>query len=38
MLANVHSYYSLRYGTLSIPQLVEGLVQRDYDTAVLTDQ
>jgi DNA polymerase-3 subunit alpha len=37
MLANVHSYYSLRYGTLSIQQLVEGLVQRGYDTAVLTD-
>jgi len=37
MLLNLHSYYSLRYGTLSIPQLVEGLLCRGYDTAVLTD-
>lgn len=37
MLLNVHSYYSLRYGTLSIKQLVEGLLLNGYDTAVLTD-
>jgi DNA-directed DNA polymerase III PolC len=37
MLVNIHSYYSLRYGTLSIPQLVDGLIARGYDTAVLTD-
>src|SRR5690606_34546428 len=37
MLLNVHSYYSLRYGTLSIEQLVEGLLLNGYDTAVLTD-
>ncbi|SDE87036.1 DNA polymerase-3 subunit alpha [Mucilaginibacter pineti] len=37
MLLNVHSNYSLRYGTLSIQQLVDGLVTRGYDTAVLTD-
>jgi DNA-directed DNA polymerase III PolC len=37
MLLNVHSNYSLRYGTLSIQQLVDSLVIRAYDTAVLTD-
>ena len=37
MLLNLHSYYSLRYGTLSIDQLVTGLAARGYDTAVLTD-
>src|SRR5690606_919284 len=37
MLLNVHSYYSLRYGTLSIEQLVEGLLSNGYNTAVLTD-
>ncbi|TCK83427.1 DNA polymerase III subunit alpha [Albibacterium bauzanense] len=37
MLLNVHSYYSLRYGTLSIEQLVEGLLLNGYGTAVLTD-
>jgi len=37
MLLNLHSYYSLRYGTLSIAQLVDGLICRGYDTAVLTD-
>lgn len=37
MLLILHSYFSLRYGTLSIDQLVNGLVDRGYDTAVLTD-
>jgi DNA-directed DNA polymerase III PolC len=37
MLLNVHSYYSLRYGTLSIPQLIEEMMAGGYDTAVLTD-
>lgn len=37
MLWNIHSYYSLRYGTLSIEQLVQGLVSKGYSTAVLTD-
>ncbi|HTO16930.1 MAG TPA: DNA polymerase III subunit alpha [Edaphocola sp.] len=37
MLLNLHSYYSLRYGTLSIEQLVENLAVNAYDTAVLTD-
>ncbi|HEX5555506.1 MAG TPA: DNA polymerase III subunit alpha, partial [Chitinophagaceae bacterium] len=37
MLLNVHSYYSLRYGTLSIDALTDLLLQTGYDTAVLTD-
>ncbi|WEK17934.1 MAG: DNA polymerase III subunit alpha [Candidatus Pedobacter colombiensis] len=37
MLVNVHSYFSLRYGTLSIDEVITGLIQRGYDTAVLTD-
>jgi DNA-directed DNA polymerase III PolC len=37
MLINVHSYYSLRYGTLSIEQLVAQFKAYGYDTAVLTD-
>ncbi|SEM63262.1 DNA polymerase III, alpha subunit [bacterium A37T11] len=37
MLLNVHSYYSLRYGTLSLEQLAEGMLELGYDTAVLTD-
>src|SRR5690606_19750280 len=37
MLLNLHSYYSLRYGTLSIQQLTQGMVANGYDTAVLTD-
>lgn len=37
MLLNVHSYYSLRYGTLSLEDLITGMQQNGYDTAVLTD-
>ena len=37
MLLNLHSYYSLRYGTFSLQQLIEGMVANGYDTAVLTD-
>lgn len=37
MLLNVHSYYSLRYGTLSIEQLIDLLIDKGYHTAVLTD-
>lgn len=37
MLLNVHSYYSLRYGTLSLEQLIEDMMICGYDTAVLTD-
>lgn len=37
MLLNVHSYYSLRYGTLSIEELITQLMDNGYHTAVLTD-
>src|SRR3546814_13346096 len=37
MLLNLHSYYSLRYGALSPRDLIEGMMQGGYDTAVLTD-
>ncbi len=37
MLLNVHSYYSLRYGTLSPEDLIAGMLQAGHDTAVLTD-
>lgn len=37
MLLNLHSYYSLRYGTLSLENLIEGMLHGGYDTAVLTD-
>ncbi len=37
MLLNLHSYYSLRYGTLSLGNLIEGMLHGGYDTAVLTD-
>ena len=37
MLLNVHSYFSLRYGTLSLEDLLQGMLQGGYDTAVLTD-
>src|SRR5690606_24470560 len=37
MFLNLHSYYSLRYGTMSIQALIESLRAFGYDTAVLTD-
>ena len=37
MLLNLHSYYSLRHGTLSLDELLEGMLANGYDTAVLTD-
>src|SRR5690606_34608857 len=37
MLLNIHSYYSLRYGTYSIEQLIEQMLVHGYDTGVLTD-
>ncbi len=36
-MLNYHTYYSLRYGTLSPTQLVEAAVERDLKTLVLTD-
>ena len=37
MLLNLRSFYSLRYGTLSLEDLIEGIQSGGYDTAVLTD-
>src|SRR5690606_1798176 len=37
MLLNLHSYYSLRYGTMSLMELIENIRANGYDTAVLTD-
>ncbi|ANI89250.1 DNA polymerase III subunit alpha [Arachidicoccus ginsenosidimutans] len=37
MLLNVHSYYSLRYGTLSLERIVEDMMLCGYESAVLTD-
>ena len=37
MLLNVHSYYSLRYGTLGIEPLTDVLIKAGYDAVVLTD-
>lgn len=37
MILNLHSHFSLRYGTLSLQDLVDGLMANGYDTAVLTD-
>ena len=37
MILNAHSHYSLRYGTLSISQLVEGALKLGYEQIALTD-
>jgi DNA-directed DNA polymerase III PolC len=37
MYLNVHSHYSLRYGTMSIPKLVEEALARGITQMVLTD-
>jgi DNA-directed DNA polymerase III PolC len=37
MYLNCHSYYSLRYGTMSVEQLVHNAVAAGNDTIVLTD-
>ena len=37
MLLNVHSYFSLRYGTLSLEQIIEGMLSMGFEEAVLTD-
>src|SRR6185312_642990 len=37
MYLNVHSQYSLRYGTMSIPKLVEEALSRGITQMVLTD-
>jgi len=37
MYLNVHSHYSLRYGTMSIPKLIDEAVSRGITQMVLTD-
>src|ERR1035437_8349372 len=37
MCLNCHSYYSLRYGTMSLEQLVQKALAAATDTIVLTD-
>jgi DNA-directed DNA polymerase III PolC len=37
MLLNLHSYYSLRYGTISMDELIKMLISKGHNTAVLTD-
>lgn len=37
MLLNTHSYYSLRYGTLSIDAIIEQAKENNYDSVALTD-
>ena len=37
MYLNCHSYYSLRYGTMSVEQLVQKALVAGSDTIVLTD-
>ncbi|CDS93696.1 DNA-directed DNA polymerase III PolC [Sphingobacterium sp. PM2-P1-29] len=37
MMINLHSYYSLRYGTLSLEDLITGMLETGHETAVLTD-
>ncbi|MBK7132631.1 MAG: DNA polymerase III subunit alpha [Bacteroidales bacterium] len=37
MYINCHSYYSLRYGTMSVEQLVQKAIATGNDTIVLTD-
>jgi DNA polymerase III alpha subunit len=36
-MLNCHTYFSLRYGTLSPQQLIEAAKANDVDTLVLTD-
>lgn len=37
MLLNLHSYFSLRYGTISLDDLTDLIISHGHDTAVLTD-
>ena len=37
MYINVHSQYSLRYGTISIPQLVDEAIARGVTQMAITD-
>lgn len=37
MILNAHTYYSLRYGTLSVEQLVEAAIDNNYEAIAITD-
>jgi len=37
MYLNTHTYYSLRYGTMSIEKLLSDLVEGGFNQAALTD-
>jgi len=37
LLLNCHTYYSYKYGTFSVKELVAHLAENEFDTAVLTD-
>ena len=37
MLLNCHTYYSYKYGTISIEDLIKEALERNYDYLVLTD-
>lgn len=37
MILNAHSYYSLRYGTLSVEELIDEAIKHHYDAVALTD-
>ncbi len=37
MLLNTHTYYSLRYGTLSVEEVIQQTKENGYDSAAVTD-
>ena len=37
MILNAHSYYSLRYGTLSIEEIIDSAIEKKYHSIALTD-
>ncbi len=37
MILNAHSYYSLRYGVLSVDDLIQAAIANNYDTIAITD-
>ena len=37
MLLNCHTYYSYKFGTISIDQLIDEATEKDYHSLVLTD-
>ncbi|MES2566705.1 MAG: DNA polymerase III subunit alpha [Bacteroidota bacterium] len=37
MILNAHSYYSLRYGTLSVEEIIDKAIEKNYGSIALTD-